>query len=168
LFVLSPAGQQSDLGISGAQRIKSGAPDSSVVLLRMLDLGPFRMPPLASSLVDLAGTAVIRAWIDALGAATDIDISEQSAFPDTYYLYPAYPNPFNATTTIVYQLPAASHVKLEIYDIRGAKVATLVDDAQPAGKYTFQWNADTYASGIYFYKLTAQNYSKIRKMILVK
>jgi uncharacterized repeat protein (TIGR03806 family) len=157
-----------DLGISGAERIKSGAPDSSVVLLRMRDLGVFRMPPLATSLVDVAGTAVIRDWIISLGPSTDLPRSDRSDAPFSYYLYPAYPNPFNAMTTIVYQLPAASRVKLEIYDIRGAKVATLADDRQTAGKHTVQWQANTFASGIYFYKLTTDKYTRTRKMILVK
>jgi uncharacterized repeat protein (TIGR03806 family) len=166
--LVNAAAELNDLGISGSERIKPGAPDSSVVLLRMLNLGEFRMPPLATSLVDLAGTAVIRKWIEELGAATGVDITNQSDFPDRYYLYPAYPNPFNATTTIVYQLPAASHVKLEIYDIRGAKVATLVENKQAAGKHQVRWQADAYASGIYFYKLTTEEYSHTRKIILIK
>jgi len=157
-----------DLGISGAARIKSGAPDSSVVLLRMLDLGAFRMPPLATSLVDIAGTAVIRDWIISLGPPAALVGSGNPDTPVNYYLYPAYPNPFNATTTIGYQLPAASRVKIEIYDIRGAKVTTLADKNQNSGKHSIQWRAERYASGIYFYTLTTDHYTRTRKMVLVK
>ncbi len=157
-----------DLGINEAVRIKPGAPDSSILLLRMLDLGHDRMPPLATSLIDQEGTKLISDWIDTLGVAVNIDEDEVPGIPGQFNLYPAYPNPFNATTNITYLLPVLSQVRLEIFDIGGSKVATLVNTKQGTGKYSVQWRADLYASGVYFYKLTAEGYTLTRKMILMK
>lgn len=74
-----------------------------------------------------------------------------------YQLAQNYPNPFNPATTISYQLPVASDVQLEIFDILGKKVATLVSGRQEAGRYTYTWNASTVSSGVYFYRLQARN-----------
>ncbi|TET68961.1 MAG: T9SS type A sorting domain-containing protein, partial [Candidatus Zixiibacteriota bacterium] len=79
-----------------------------------------------------------------------------------------YPNPFNATTTIYYQVPAHSHVKLEVYNLLGQKVATLVDERQQAGYKSVNWDASEVSSGLYFYKLTAGDYIETRRMMLVK
>ncbi|MFQ3598505.1 MAG: T9SS type A sorting domain-containing protein [Chloroherpetonaceae bacterium] len=86
----------------------------------------------------------------------------------SYKLAQNYPNPFNPSTTISYQLPVTSDVKLEIFDILGKKVATLVNGRQAAGAYTYTWNASTSASGIYFYRLQAGNFVETKKMMLVK
>jgi len=79
-----------------------------------------------------------------------------------------YPNPFNATTTIYYQVPAHSHVKLEVYNLLGQKVATLVDERQQVGYKSVNWDASEVSSGLYFYKLTAGDYIETRRMMLVK
>jgi len=88
--------------------------------------------------------------------------------PGSYQLYAAYPNPFNAVTTIGYQLPEISQVVLTIYDIQGKEVITLVKGKKPAGRYTVRWNADIFSSGIYFYKLQTENFIQARKLALVK
>lgn len=93
--------------------------------------------------------------------------------PTSYKLAQNYPNPFNPTTAISYQLPVTSDVKLEIFDILGKKVATLVNGRQAAGAYTYTWNASTSASGIYFYRLQAgakgiASFVETKKMMLVK
>ncbi len=107
-----------------------------------------------------------------------VDFDGQFAFSPTievlageltsYKLAQNYPNPFNPRTTISYQLPATSDVKLEIFDILGKKVATLVNGRQAAGAYTYTWNASNMASGIYFYRLQAGNFVETKKMMLVK
>ena len=79
-----------------------------------------------------------------------------------------YPNPFNPTTVITYQLPVNSHVTLKIYDVLGRKVETLVDEYQSAGSHSVQFNAQNLASGIYFYRLTAPGFTQIKKMLLQK
>ena len=85
-----------------------------------------------------------------------------------FRLNPNYPNPFNSATTINYQLSKNSLVNLCIFNMIGTKVATLVSKEQPAGNYKVEWNAFSYASGIYVYKLKAGSFEKSRKMILLK
>ena len=84
-----------------------------------------------------------------------------------------YPNPFNPETTISYQLPEDSEVELIIYNIKGQKVKTLINEILPAGEHSVIWNGrDSYGnrvgSGIYFYKLKASERSKVKKMLLFK
>ncbi len=79
-----------------------------------------------------------------------------------------YPNPFNPTTEISYQMPRNGEVTLKVYDVLGRLVATLVDGYQSAGVHTAQFNADNLASGIYFYRLTAPGITQVKKMILMK
>jgi hypothetical protein len=88
--------------------------------------------------------------------------------PLRYHLEQNYPNPFNPSTTIQYELPLDAQVTLEIYNILGQKVRTLVDDVQTAGYYEIIFNSDNLASGVYFYRLNAGNYTDIKKMILLR
>ena len=96
-----------------------------------------------------------------------------STVPETFTLDQNRPNPFNPTTEISYSLPEASDVKLDVYNIMGQKVTTLVDQYQDAGTHSVTWNSrddngHQVASGIYFYRLTADNYVETKKMILMK
>lgn len=79
-----------------------------------------------------------------------------------------YPNPFNPATSIRYDLPAAGHVCLEVFNLKGQRVETLVDEHQLPGSYSATWNAEDYCSGLYLYKLTAEDYTETKKMLLVK
>ncbi len=79
-----------------------------------------------------------------------------------------YPNPFNPSTVINYQLPAVSEVRLALYNALGQKIRTLVNDRQAAGNHSVLFNASTLSSGIYYYKLTAGRDVQTRKMILMK
>ncbi len=88
--------------------------------------------------------------------------------PRTFLLEQNYPNPFNPSTTIRYQLPVASEVKLEVYDVLGKKVATLVSERQAAGYYQYVWNANGLSSGVYLYRLQAGRFIETKKMMLVK
>jgi hypothetical protein len=85
-----------------------------------------------------------------------------------FALFDNYPNPFNARTTICYQLPLSSDVRLGIYDLLGQKVATLTDEHQQAGEHNVTWDASAFSSGIYFCKLTAGDYTHTKRMMLVK
>ncbi|MGD9898905.1 MAG: FlgD immunoglobulin-like domain containing protein, partial [Calditrichaceae bacterium] len=94
--------------------------------------------------------------------------------PDQYALFKNYPNPFNPTTNIRFQLPDVQNVKLAVYDIRGSLVKTVVNNqAFPAGEHTVTWdatdnNGSRVASGMYIYRFEAGKFSKIDKMILLK
>lgn len=88
--------------------------------------------------------------------------------PDQYSLEQNYPNPFNASTTINYSLPYPGNVKLDIYDILGRKVETLIEKQQQAGYHHVIWNAKDISTGMYFYKLQAGDYIETKKMVLLK
>ncbi|MBT5143213.1 MAG: T9SS type A sorting domain-containing protein [Gemmatimonadetes bacterium] len=94
--------------------------------------------------------------------------------PDVYALQNNYPNPFNPETTIKYQLPEAGEVTLEIYNMLGQVVNTLVNDYQTAGRYVIQWdatnnNGQSLSSGVYFYRISAGGeFQSIKKMLLLK
>ena len=88
--------------------------------------------------------------------------------PGEYSLSQNYPNPFNPTTTISYQLPRSSFVKLTIYDISGRLVDKLIDEKKNAGYYTVEWNAENACSGVYFYRIEAGNFVAVKKGLLVK
>jgi len=77
-----------------------------------------------------------------------------------------YPNPFDKTTSITYQLPAVCKVTLKVFDLVGKEVATLVDENKPAGNYKVEFDGSQLTPGIYFYKLKSGNKSLTRKMIL--
>jgi len=79
-----------------------------------------------------------------------------------------YPNPFNPATTIVFNLPFASDTKLEVYNILGQRVATLVDEYLNSGEYSFEWDGRNVASGIYLYRLTTNEFSTTKQMVLMK
>ncbi len=97
-------------------------------------------------------------------------LSAPQRAPLTFELHQNYPNPFNPTTTFTYRLSTASDVRLEIFDVLGRTVATLVQTRQSAGTYRLNFNAAQFnlASGLYFYRLTAGAQSETRKMILTK
>ena len=88
--------------------------------------------------------------------------------PKSVVLKQNYPNPFNAQTTISYSLPKASLVTIDIYDLLGRKLETLVEDNQNAGSYSIIWDASEQSSGIYFCKIKAGEISINRKMVLLK
>jgi len=100
-------------------------------------------------------------------------IASQSEVPHTLQLYANYPNPFNPGTLIAFDLPHASEVSLDIFNILGQKVATLVEGKLPAGSYRYYWNArnqraESLSSGIYIYRLKADDRVLVRKMLFAK
>ena len=95
-----------------------------------------------------------------------------SGVPAEFMLSQNYPNPFNPTTKIRFGIPAGltggAHAQIIIYDINGRAAAKIIDKQMQPGQYEVEWNAASYASGVYFYRLTAGEYVMSRKMILVK
>jgi len=79
-----------------------------------------------------------------------------------------YPNPFNATTQIQYSVPHTARISLKVYDIIGREVATLIDEIKEQGDYTVMWSGQDFASGVYFYRMVAEEFSEVRKMNLIK
>jgi len=88
--------------------------------------------------------------------------------PTVYALNQNYPNPFNPSTEISFDLPAASHVELTVFNVLGQRVKTLVDADMEAGTHTVTWDASPYSSGVYFYRVSAKDFSMTKKMLLLK
>ncbi len=88
--------------------------------------------------------------------------------PESFKLYNNYPNPFNPSTTINYQLPQSSFVTLKVYNVLGREVATLVNEVKSAGTYSLNFNAAQLPSGVYYCAMQAGSYYKVNKMILLK
>lgn len=104
---------------------------------------------------------------------TDAPDDPAVTLPDNLSLSQNYPNPFNPSTTISFDLPQMSHVRLDIFNILGQRVATLLDESLPAGRYEETWNGcddhgERVSSGVYFYRLGASERQVSRKMILLK
>ncbi len=101
--------------------------------------------------------------------STIVGVRETDMIPTEFVLYQNYPNPFNPATVIRYQLTESCWVTLKVYDLLGREIAELVNDYEPAGIYNCEWRINgEIPSGIYFYILTAGNFSQTRKMILIK
>jgi hypothetical protein len=95
-------------------------------------------------------------------------MSEGLTIPNTFFLSSNYPNPFNASTMIEYGLPESGPVKVEIFDILGRKIQTLVDETQAAGYHQVVWNGEDAPSGTYFYRIQAGEKSQTKKCLLLK
>ncbi len=91
-----------------------------------------------------------------------------SPIPASFALERNYPNPFNPSTVISYQLPVASDVKLVVFDVLGREVATIVDGLEEPGHKSVEWNAGGVASGVYFYQLQARDFVQTLKLLLLR
>lgn len=101
------------------------------------------------------------------------DITVSVGAPKDYKLYNNFPNPFNPSTKIAFELPKTSHVMLTIYDVLGREVAQIADRSYNAGYNEVTWNGlnrdgEQVASGVYFYRIAAGNWSKVMKMMMLK
>lgn len=107
------------------------------------------------------------------GLYTDVEDNNSASLPETFWLSCNYPNPFNPVTTIEYGLPRRSHVTIEIYNILGRTVRSLVDREESAGWYAITWDGmnddgESVATGIYLYRLKAGDYIETKRMLLLK
>jgi photosystem II stability/assembly factor-like uncharacterized protein len=104
------------------------------------------------------------------GSVTIYNLAETVTFgtPVNFELAQNYPNPFNPSTTITFSIPQKSEVSVKIYDILGNEVATLVNESKEAGRYSINFNASKYSSGVYFYSIKAGNFTETKKMTLIK
>ncbi len=101
-------------------------------------------------------------------AVTSVNNQQSSQLPPSFRLEDNYPNPFNPSTTIKYELPRTSHVTLKVYNILGSEVATLLDEEMSAGVHSVQWDASGVSSGVYLYQLTAGKFVQTRRMVLLR
>jgi len=98
----------------------------------------------------------------------DSDFTENPGLPDSYSLKQNFPNPFNPTTQITYELPQEADVTLQVFDLTGRQVATLVNETVNAGSHTVNFDASNLSSGVYVYRLQAGSVVMSRKLTLIK
>jgi len=117
-------------------------------------------------------TSLYMFWNNQLTKLKEIPVSiertSRNEIAEEIKLFQNHPNPFNPTTVISYQLPAQSEVRLDVFDMLGRRVAVLVDEPQPAGTYSAEFDASNLASGLYLYRLQTGEAVQTRQMVLVK
>ena len=126
----------------------------------------------------LYGFAVIEypltsSWVNGVYYPTKVTAPPSQQIPETFYLYPNYPNPFNSSTVIRYDLPALNFVALEIYNLLGQKVRTLLNSVQSPGQHQILWEGrddggNLLPTGIYLYHLRAGKRTSVQKIALIK
>ena len=130
----------------------------------------FRLPPTGGATVVYDGTTPLVA--NTGYTVTNPVVTDYTnltvEIPKEFAMYQNYPNPFNPTTSIKYDIPNNSFVKLVVYDVTGKEVETLVNDNLQAGKYESTFNGSNYPSGIYFAKIEAGSHKHIVKMVMIK
>jgi hypothetical protein len=143
-------------------------------------LAELRFAPLVPEAVGMfrIGEALVRRVDGRVVQPRELGETKARWTPQVFALQANYPNPFNPSTTIHYQLPVGSEVRLEIYDVLGQKVRTLASGLQPAGFHRAAWNSrddegGAVAAGVYFYRLEArgtagEQYEQVRKLLLLK
>lgn len=138
-------------------------------------LAELHFAPLSPEAVGLfrVREGVVRSSDDQVGQLASVAPIEGRWVPQVFALHANYPNPFNPSTTIRYQLPHSGLVRLEVFDVLGQKVRTLVADAQPAGVHRLVWDSRNDAghlvgAGVYLYRLRAGEFTQVRKLLLLK
>ena len=128
---------------------------------------------------DGAGGAVIT-WHDLRNGLADIYAqrvdangvtevqNDVAALPESFRLEQNYPNPFNPATTFSFSLPSRSFVSLKVFDALGRQVEVVLSEELPAGTYSRNWNAETFPSGVYFYRLQAGSFIETKKLVLLR
>jgi len=101
-----------------------------------------------------------------------VSVKEDGILPDKFNLFPNYPNPFNPSTTIRYDVPASVHVEIKIFNQLGHEVRTLVNQSQNRGSYSVNWDGrdvrgNKVSSGMYFYQIKAGDFIQTNKMLLI-
>jgi len=115
-----------------------------------------------------AATQLFPFYLNELTTATSVDDKVDGALPAEFVLHANFPNPFNPTTNIRYELPLNSRVLLEVYNVMGQRVATLVDREMSAGTHTISFDASTLSSGTYLVRMQSGSFTRVQKMTLLK
>ncbi|MGB5288736.1 MAG: YCF48-related protein [Ignavibacteriaceae bacterium] len=115
----------------------------------------------------------IDGWHTIIVKGTLSDVEQIDSKPEKFLLYQNYPNPFNPTTKIKFEIPGQARngitlVTLKVYDILGREIANLVNEEKPAGSYEVNFDGTNFTSGVYFYTLTAGDFSSTKKLVLLK
>ena len=158
-----------DLGVEEARIVEPGEPRRSLLYLRMLETGRWRMPPLATDLVDTLGARLVGRWIERLGDPTAVTAAPgEQVLPREFALLPPYPNPANAGLAIPFVLAAAGKVRLELFNLEGQRLEVLLEGMVPRGRHLVRWGGGGRASGLYLVRLTAAGRTQSRKVVLLR
>jgi len=153
---------------AGVHLASQGMDESVGVFYQMADFN-------VATIADEAGFEDYKNWVyvgvyendweyeDTTSVGIDKDLT-----PKDFTLNQNYPNPFNPITQIQYEMKSAGQVNMELFDIRGAKVRTLINENKPEGSYEFTFDGSQLSSGVYFYSMTANRVTKTRKLVLMK
>ncbi len=134
---------------------------STTTTLYLTTLGSNGLP---TSIV-ATGTGLYPNWRQQIPNAVD---DPDPSIAGGFHLEQNYPNPFNPVTTIGYQCAKSGHVTLKVYDVLGHEMATLVDEIKQPGSYAVQWNASRVASGVYLYRIQAENFVATKRLLFLK
>jgi len=116
---------------------------------------------------NLTADAILRGTLDYLNITTELD-DQELINPNDFVLFQNYPNPFNPSTKISWQSPVGSWHTLNVFDMLGNEVITLVDEFKPAGTYSVQFKIEDLTSGVYFYRLQAGDFVQTKRMLFIK
>lgn len=120
-----------------------------------------------TEIADIEGNVIETNLLDGLIVPTSL-VPVDNNMPNSYCLFQNYPNPFNPNTKIKFSLPNEEFVTLEVFDVLGNKVSTLINEITKAGTYEVSFSGEGLATGVYFSRLQVGNFSQARKMLLVK
>lgn len=133
-------------------------------LIKLYDLIPSGIYYEMRTSINLWGDPSLKLKYDPVVNVTE----NHQEVPDGYALYSNYPNPYNNSTKISYEIPVQSNVSIILYDVLGRELATLVNEVKPSGKHQFSFVENNLVSGVYFYTLRAGNFVQTKKMVLLK
>ncbi len=145
--------------------LESQLPDGYTAVLRDLDTGEEISLHEHTSWVRPGGSEL---ELVVTASATRVEPGAGAELPARFELLPAYPNPFNPSTTLQFTLPKSGQVELKVYDIMGRQVAELLDGSMQAGEHSATWQAANLASGVYFVRLSLGSETAIQKVVLMK
>jgi len=142
--------------------------DTSGILI-LSTIGEFSGEVLVNVIVtDDSNSIAIDSVLVQVYKSTGINNSSNPLTPNEYMLYQSYPNPFNPSTKIKYTLPKAEKVKIEVFNLLGQRIETLINKQRPSGSHEVEFTSKDLPSGVYLYRIEAGEYQEVKKMILMK
>ena len=159
-----------NLGIQEARIVERGEPQRSLLYVRMLETGRWRMPPLATALVDTQGAGLVGRWIERLGDPTAVEVAMgEQVLPREVALLPPYPNPANATLSIPFALDASGDARLELFNLAGPAGGDAMGGDEAGGRPPAALGQRPQVrAGVYVVRLTAGGRMQSRKVMLLR